>query len=251
MARFIKNQLRGPVGPVNFRNVKGRLIVSAKVAPGTKKQTEASIVTADNFGKASATGMQVRASYHQQIVLMPDGGMHRRLNREFIAIYNSDLDKESGTFHFNADSFYALTNFEFNDTSRLKNRMLVQPDFVLEDGKLTISFPNHQERKFLKFPAGASACELWIAVTYLKTADLKCLRKPLLEEIQVEKDSNCAMGQNLSFDVPEGCVFMLSIFLKFNNSPTMKKYKNQNAGAICYTTFSPGTYSGEVINRWH
>lgn len=251
MARFIKNQLRGPVGPVNFRNVKGRLIVSAKVAPGTKKQTKASILTADNFGKASATGMQIRASYHQQIVQMPDGEMHRRLNKEFIAIYNSDLDKESGTFHFNEDSFSALTNFEFNDKSRLKNKMIVQPDFVLEEGRLTLSFPNDPERKFLKFPANASECELCIAVTYLKMDDRKCLRKPLLAEVMVEKDNNQPMGQYFTFDVPAGCVFLLSIFLKFNNSHTVKNYKNQNAGAICYTIFSPGTYSGEVINRWH
>lgn len=250
MARFIKNQLRGPVGPVNFRNVKGRLIVSAKVAPGTKKQTKASIVTANNFGKASATGLQIRASYRQQIVEMPDGEMHRRLNKEFTTIYNSDLDKESGTFHFNADSFNALTNFEFNDTSRLKNKMIVQPDFVLEDSRLTIRFPYDRERKFLKFPAAASVCELCMVVTYLKMDDRTCLRKPLLEEVMVEKDNNYPMGQHFTFDVPEGCVFLLSIFLKFNNSPGAENYKNQNAGAICYTTFSPGLYTGEVINRW-
>ena len=129
--------------------------------------------------------------------------------------------------------------------------MIVQPDFVLEEGRLTLSFPNDPERKFLKFPANASECELCIAVTYLKMDDRKCLRKPLLAEVMVEKDNNQPMGQYFTFDVPAGCVFLLSIFLKFNNSHTVKNYKNQNAGAICYTIFSPGTYSGEVINRWH
>jgi len=249
MAKFDGKFLKGALGPVVFRVVNGKQIVSSK--PHKVKQTAETKKAGSTFGEGSSLSRQIRANFAEGILNLHDQNLHDRLLSRLNVIVNQCRDKKTMKYHFNENSFNSLINFDFNIHSPLKKQLPSEPAIVIENQTLTVAFPKSEHPAKLKFIKGGYDCELKILVRFYRLKDGLKTRYNAEQTILVEKyGNNDLSGKEFPFAIPNGCLCIVSMFLHYSGEFGIINSKQINPGAICYAGETQGIFEENASFLW-
>jgi len=251
MGKFDGKFFTGPIGPVTFRKSKGKQIVSARPLPGTMKQTENTKKASGTFGMASLMTSQIREGFSHDISNLHDGSLHSRLMTTLSPILSQCRDLETMKYDFEANSFNQLQSLEFNIESPLRKQLGFLPDIKLEKNKLQVLFPTGKMMKKIKFIKGSSYCTITASLLLFGLKD--GLRSNAVQQtLKLDKSDTGSSGQ-ITFDyvVPDGCLCVLGIFLKYHNYKYMLNTNRISPAAICFAAVLPGDFDGGNTKDWY
>lgn len=243
----------GAVGPVIFRKVGTRQIVSAKGNTG-RRQTANTKKAANTFGMATSLSVQIIEAYAPITDELNDNKLFNRLNKELIPILNRCRDKETRKFNFDEDSFDKLPGIEFNINSLLGDSLLVKPKITINNEVLNVSLPKFDIKSVLKFPYGSYGCELTFGVMLFRLKDGMKLDNLEYQSIMTNKSADTLEAQDFKFPVPAGCLCIVTLFLKYF-TPYMDflrivNTKKFSPAAICGSFITPGDFIDNGEYKW-
>jgi hypothetical protein len=254
MAININNFYRGTLGPVAFKEVGGRQMMVSKVAPGVIKQTPGTKKSANTFGMASRLGGNLRHIYQHDLNGYYDGGMVSRLNAEINKSLIECRDPESRLFSFSADSFNPLADFDYNSKSLVKDSLKIKPQISIANGLLKVLFPRSGKLPALKFPAGSSDCELIVSVAFIELKEGRKVQVPDRKSLIINKKKQILSPPEFVFEVPDGCLCVVSMFLLYfnirNNYRVVINNKKFSPAAICGAVITPGAFNENSKRFW-
>lgn len=171
MARInAKGLLSGIVGPVAFRVVNGKPIVSSKPGKGRVKQTAATKKSASEFGVALAAARKIRLGLSDVFGQYADPGMHRRFGTKVYEVLRSCHDKPSGTRTITDGDISLLERFDFNAESPFAKHCFIQPAVSMaETGIVTITLPESVSPGDFPQKGKATGCDLCFEVIAFNT----------------------------------------------------------------------------------
>jgi len=250
MAKFDGKYFTGPMGAVIFKKVNNKQIVCARLAPGTMKQSEATKKACDTFGMVSSFSAALRHSFAADLMDLQDTNMSGRLVKQVSPILVGARDPQTRAFYFEQDSFDALTDFEFNTNSPVTKWLGTKPDMVYEKGKLSIVFPDIDLRR-LQFAKSSTSCQMTVAVTLIRLKDGMRTRAPLTQELRFYNDGvDLLSHKRFEFDVPDGCLCVASLFLKYYGNHLLRNTKKVSPAYICGATITNGRYIEKQTYKW-
>lgn len=247
MAKVIGGLLSGVVGDYVYKIVNGKQRVSAR--PVKKKKKKSDPKTPLNiFGMTAKLGAAVRASLSNQLINLEGNAICTRLTSPIMKSLKGSRDEESQLFFFEPDSFGALSHFEFNSVAKMYNFSGYNTDVSFEDKVIYVSLEG------IKFPTRAFRCEAEICVSLFRLRDGFYTAAPEKQTIEILKTTALGNIPQLRFDMPDGCLCIVSLFLKFYE-PLGEKWipmngKKFNPGNICGVYVSPGTYKEKDKRSW-
>jgi len=254
MATKKGNFIRGIVGPLIFRKLNGKQVVSSRIPAGTMKQTEATKQAAGNFGAASGLSKHFRLMNQSLIAGHNDSGMFNRLTSRFVESLNKSRDREDKGFKFSTDSFDSLTGFDFNINSPVADRMSLLPGLILEDSQLRLFYLETPEEIDLKFPVKSMDCEI---IASMAVFNLKKGQRVFTSDLQqrvVKKKNPVINDLEFRFNAPQGCLCIVSILLKYYSvmdiRGTLVNTKQFSPAAICGAIVTPGTFKNTDNRNW-
>jgi len=241
MANYNGKYFKGPVGPMIFKQGKKGQIITSRPSPGTVKQTEETKKASDTFGMASILSVEVKNSFERELMNFQDKTMYIRLVKQVSEVMYRCRNPETRRYHFDHDSFHGLAGFDFNINSPAVKWLGTMPHVNYTNGMLGLLFPDDQKSKKLKFVKGSSYCDMTVAVTVISLADGLRSRYPLLQEQRFDKETNPELnGKRFDFKVPDGCLCVVSIFLKFYNFKNLQNTKTFSPAFICDAIITDG-----------
>jgi len=248
------NMLRGLVGPLVFSVIKNRQIVKKKVARGKLRQSKGTKAAANTFGMASSLGSYVRLVHKNGIRSLHDPGMALRMTNTLNHILMPCRDRKNKLFIFKPDSFDQLRGFDYNNVSPLNKSLLINPVINYTEDMLTVAFPEGLVANSLKFPVESYGCELTVSVSLFQLAEGLMCRRPQEQYFTIEKRQHLFDGQVFKFDVPSGCLYIVSLFLKYytpyKNLLTLVNTKKFSPGGIIETMITPGVFMNDKNYKW-
>lgn len=256
MARVTKNGIKGAVGPIVFSEHRGVGTARAKNGPGKEKQTEETKSAATIFGTASKFAGMIRRELGAHLHFIADGDMLARLNAQVLNILLRVQNKDTKNYDFNARSFKALSGFEFNIKSPLKDQLWTLPETRLINGKLRFTLPEIDIKKELSFPKDANSCTVFLAIRYgsLKTKEEKFPTFEMAPILEISAEDTHTTAQQWTFAIPEGCYCMTAIALNYHHKfPRYQLSLNtpeMSPAMICDFLVNPGTFTGQPDNTW-
>lgn len=254
MASQNGKHLRGGLGPFVYRVINGKQFVYIKPAPGTMQQTPATVKAANTFGMASSLSSSIRQSLVKTINGFGDWEMKNRLVSAVLKTLIHCRDTSTRLYDFEQDSFDYLEGFDFNIKTTLPILLAAVPSAVLEADSLTVNIPQLLIPKQLKFPGSTFQCKMMVNVSFFRLADGLMAKEPDSQMIVVTKDQDQLQGQQLIFDMPQGCLCIVSVFLEYAvyRKDVMLVINNQkfNPGKIIKAFITPGTYQGNDNRIW-
>lgn len=251
MAKAKGKFFKGSVGPVVFKELNDQQVVCSKPAPGKMKQTEATKKAAGIFGMSSKLQNLVKEIFNRDLIDFHDKSFQPRLIKELNPILHQSRNADNGEYHFEEDSFKNLMNFEFNINSQLKDRLPIKPRITHEDNKLAVRFPDWETAGRLKFKRGEEYGMLTVSVALFRLKDGLQIKVPLRQTIRLDKDIDDHLnGRQLLFDVPEDCLCVVSMFLKYYNEYRLLNHKDMSPAAIIDAVVTKGTYQETDNYQW-
>lgn len=207
------NFLRGIVGPVVCRVLNGKQEVKSR--PRKVKQTVASTKSANTFGKASSLGGQIRESLVDLLNRLQDREMHNRLTKQLNLCLVSCRDPKTRKFSFDQDSFHQLADLDFNIKSPLKTSLFTKPEITVSAGQLHVVFPSLKNGVSLNFPKGCLNCLMKVSVSLIRLQDGFRECRAASQSLIIKKGQDSLNGKELVFEVPDGCLCVVSVFLDY------------------------------------
>lgn len=254
MARKEGDFLKGILGNLVFRVSRGKQIVSQRVVPGTIKHTKATIRAARTFGLASSMGSQVTQAFKEVLKGFHDNEVNIRLNPILAKILNQAADPETSKYSFDQDSFSIMKGFDFNLNSRVGSSMIKLPEAVLVGKKLQVTIPEMSIPLQFKFPFNCSKSILKVSLSIFR---FKSGQRSQTLESQSQvlfKNKNSFEGHVFEFDVPNGCLcivsFALEYFMANNAEWLLTNNKQFSPACICSAIVTPGNYRKEKNRSW-
>ena len=244
MARFDGKKWKGIIGNTIFRAGEGETIIIQQ-APVEVRQDPGSEKTAGLFGQGSALAAVIRRRLSTILRGNYDGKMVNRFNEPVRQAIIRSLDPETNEFVFAPDSFNELIGFEFNAKSLFINSLYVKPETSLNGNIFTVSFPEINVKKQLKFPVNANLCQLQVGVTC--TALHQARDRPAeYKSIEIGNKQETVAPQEFSFEVPEGCLIVAAVGLNYFNKQgdvqTVMTSKTFNPANVCGAVITDGTF---------
>ena len=247
MARFNGKNISGAVGPVTFRQTKKGGVISKRVKK--VKQTKATKNSANFFGRVASFTGHIRSDMGS--VGQQDTGFMNRLNKEMLAIFLQCYNKEDKTFNFSNIYFSRLNGMDANSASPLAVWLFPLPAVSLNKNLLTVSIPEMDLPANLKFPFGASVCDLVIQpIQY----DLNGGYTQRMNEkvVTIQSDHLGVIAQNYTFEVAPGTLCLIAIGLQFYKQEREKNVAMNSIdfspAAIAFAMFNDGVFA-EVIEE--
>lgn len=254
MARVYGDFLKGIVGPVSLKVLNGIQVVSQRMWPGTMNQTVNTKKTANTFGVASSLACNVREVFQNQINGFADSGMVNRLNSRMTGILNICRDPESRLYNFEEDSFNQLTGFDFNMNSPLFKALRIVPDINFNEGILSITAPPAKVPAKLKFIARSTNCEVIASVGWFRLEEGEKTYSTIDQSIVVKRELPNLDQLSFKFDIPNGCLCIVSIFLKYylrvGKREVILNSKKYSPAGICAALLIPGKYEERDKQIW-
>ena len=247
--------LHGRIGNLIHKKWRGKQIVQMKTM--AINQSAATKKTAGVFGKASTLSKEIRNSVSDLYKSNYDGAMINRFTTQNAALLRHCYDPETNTYTFKEDSFSRLNGFEFNLKSPLADSLWLQPEISLTENTLLIALPEFAIPDQLKFPVLANTCNLTCFVTlYALQAHLRHNHQPQI--LEISNTQSIVPAQQWTYDVPEGCLAVVSMGLEFynlnGNIKTVINSKTFNPAGICGALYHPGICTVEEktnpSNNW-
>lgn len=254
MATRKKNFLKGIMGSLVFRELNGKQSVSTRVAKGTLKQTKGMILAGSTFGLASILGSNIRKLLQPLTGGLVDAGMVNRMNGKLIEALNEALDPETKQYVFEVYSFDHLEGFDLNLHSPLSKSLTDPPLITLDSGTLKVSVATKGVPLKLKFPVGSSSCDIILSMATLRLKDGLRIYAPSNQVKTIKKDEALVDGLDFKFEIPDGCLSVFSIFLKYYTKnfsrDVITNTRKFSPGKICVALISPGTYEEKDRAHW-
>jgi hypothetical protein len=254
MAKQEGEFLKGVLGGLVFKIVNGKQVIATRIAPGTMKQTAAMKRSSNTFGMAASLSAAIRNTLSVQINRFHDGTAVSRLTGEVYKILGGIRDPGSMLYSFDSDSFRNLAGFEFNQLSKVKDRMAAQPTVDFIDGILYVKIPELSIPRRFKFAAGSFRCQLSVCVSLFRLKDGLAAELPDIKTVVITKDKDRLMAQAFQFEVPSGCFCITSLFLEYaaagKNGWEVINNKELNPGCICGALITPGLYQQQSKRTW-
>lgn len=198
----------------------------------------------------SSLSAALKGGFAGELMDLQDTTMYSRLVKQVTPILVAARDPQTGAFYFEQDSFNSLTDFEYNKNSPVMKWLGTKPDMVYEEGKLSIVFPNIDLRR-LQFAKGSTNCQMTVAITLIRLEDGMRTRQPLTQELRFYNDGvDLLSNKRFEFEVPDGCLCVASLFLKYYGNRLLRNTKKVSPAYICGTTITAGRYVEKQSYKW-
>ena len=254
MAIWNGKMLNGVLGLYVFREMNGKQVVSRRLAKGEMKQTEETKRVAAVFGMAGKLGNQLRGTVKNSIDKLYDPAMSRRLTMTLKEILIRCCDPKSEQYSFEEQSFSRLNGFDYNLTSPLNKNLIKDLAPTMANGILSIVLSASKPMDLLIFPEGSSACELTIGISLFRLKDGMKKFNAEIQVLTIRKYGADIDRQNFEFAVPDGCLCVVSVFLKYytvlRDLATIINSKTFSPAGICTALITPGLYKNTDKRAW-
>jgi hypothetical protein len=244
MGKFDGKYIRGLVGNIVQRKTKDGLVI--QMTPKSVRQSKDTKKAQKVFGQGSVLACAIREDLLQVIRRNYDGDMVNRFNTPVRDVLKQCVNKETGQYTFQKNSFERLEGFEFNLKSLLINNLLVKPLLSFEGSILKISLPEIQVSQELKFPGQTNFCTLTVSVslTALHDGTSKELDP---QSVDIYSNQATVPQQDFEFEVAEGgCLCVAGIGLNYyvlkDQIQMVYNSKDFNPANVCGAVITPGIF---------
>lgn len=229
-----KGFVHGKAGGQVFRQLGDKLVM--QVAPKDVKQTDATKISAKEFGLASSAAKVLRRIFAGPSHCA-DGKMIGRLTQTVLKAIREGQKDENGLRDLHQGDLSLLEGFQFNSNSPLENVLAVKPEVSLgEGGAVSVNLPAIDKDQ-LFFPKYAFSCTLRLLVVeinfkketyqYLDHRDIKIREGSGTEELLWEVEEKAEAGT----------MVMASLSLHYFSHDGV----NEEGISLNNTEFSPAT----------
>jgi len=244
----------GSVGPVNYRVLKGKNIVSAKTVKGTMRQSKATISVAATFGIANRLSKEIMHSVKKPLSGFQDNLMFSRLTTRINHVLYNAKDQSMDRYNFSADSFSPLADFDFNSKSLLKLSLKSVPVISLSNGLLRLQLNDLDHPKSINYPVRSKSCEIVVSMSLFRLdAGLK-IPDAEYQRLKLRRDQNEISTHEFNFSLPKGCLCIMAINIYYysvtDNFLSILNNKKFSPGSICAAYYTPGEYAGNDGRKW-
>jgi hypothetical protein len=254
MAIIKNNLLVGVLGPLVFKVVNGVQVVSTKKAKGTTKLSAPTIRTSKTYGVASKLSSEIIQSFQSNLNKMQDGTMFSRFLPLVFNGVVSGWNQETKEFEFDKMNFDHLSGFDYNIKSPLLSRTSLDLKVSCSDGKLKVLFERNSNKEAIRFPPEALSCELTTQIVLLRLEDSIKTATIICKSQSIEKYANALKTDSFEFEVPGGCLCLVSTFLHFCSShrgyAVCINSKTLNPAAISAVLMIPDTAPATNEYSW-
>jgi hypothetical protein len=244
----------GIIGNMVYRVMNGKQVVSSRVEPGTMKQTKATKTASGNFAAATALAAQLRRTLAIQLEGLYGDPMRNRLNGLFNKILTESRDPISKRFEFNTESFSRLAGFEFDLDSKVTDHALQMPVLDRLAERIDISFSGHQDPGMFKFPKRSLRCKLTFTLSLFRLKQGKMIALAESQSILLSKNEYLQQPAILTFNVPDGCLYVVGMFLEYQGAGKAGWRVINNLmfspGCICIAGITAGKETGNSTGVW-
>jgi hypothetical protein len=254
MAILDGNFIKGSIERSVFKQHKALQILQSAPGKGGVKQTASTKKAAKLFGGASILGEVIRKMFENVIMDYYDGTMVTRLTAKLRMLLSHHFDKETETYAFTQNSFSRLNGFDFNLNSPVNESLWLVPESNLENNTLTVTVPEMKIPGELKFPENISSCTIDIMVNFYNLENGLQYWMPEMKHITVDKSQGISDRQELIFTVPDGCLCIAAIGLRYSSikygHPMPYNSKDFHPAGICAAQISPGSLDMTTTKKW-
>lgn len=254
MGKFNGKFLSGVIGNLKFSVRNGKQVVSQAVAPGTMKQTEETKKASTVFGKAASLNKLLRQSLVAQYKGLFFNATINSLTGRMSSILKDCKDPESGTYQFDLNSFLRLEQLEFNPKSKVSNLLPATPVATLKNDVLSLTLFEHPLPRDLKFPLKSFKCEITTALSLFRLKDRKMVFRAEAQSIVVEKGKKVSAPHTFLFNLPAGCLCVMTVFLNYwtidESGWTIIKNRKFSPAVICGAYHTEGNYQAGDDRSW-
>lgn len=255
MARKEGNFLKGTVGPIVLKEVRGKQIVTTKAHTPKNHLSKDTIRTSNVFAVASQIGANIRNGLRPVITANYDGTMVSRL----VGVVQNCLlpaqNLQTEEIEYNQDTFSALAGFEFNINSPVRKNFFVKPVVTLEGSLLKVALPEFIIPKEIRFPEEVYNCKILMSTLMLDLENLRIERcAPQLLEISYGYPSATIAAHTFEFEVEAGCFCLVAFSLQYTESnfagTFLTNSKAFNPAAILFAGRSEGETDPAKTEEW-
>jgi len=244
----------GPVGPVNFRVVKGKNIVSAKPVKGTMKQTKGTIRVASTFGIANQLSSEMMESFKKPISSFQDNLLFKRLTGRLRKIIYNARDLHSDRYSFTGESFNPLSDFDFNIDSPLKMSLNTLPVVSLRDGLLRVVLDDLDNPKKITYPMRSESCEIVVSMSLFRMTDGLKIPGAEYQRLKLKRYQDTISIHEFNYSIPAGCLCVVALNMYYysitDNYLSILNNKKFSPGSILATYYVPGEYTEDESRKW-
>ncbi|MBB6500703.1 hypothetical protein [Pedobacter cryoconitis] len=242
--------LRGALGPVVYKRYRNKQVVTIKRGRGTVKQTANSQRSSSTFGLSSKLGGKLRYILDNDISGLQDGEMANRMTTIFNLMLSDCRDPKTRVFSFKEYSFRRLADFEFNINSPLRNYLEIKPETTIANGKMQVVFPVLENPPRLKFPEESSSCRMTVSLALFRLKEGKHISTSQSQRIVFDREKPELGGQTFTFEVPDGCLCVVSMFLDYRTYSVPLNHKKFSPAAVLDAFVTPGVYKANDRRNW-
>lgn len=254
MARREGNFLKGVVGKVVLKVVRGKQHVVPKPERGAVKQTVATKAAATVFGKASSLGAGIREIFEINNGSYFDSTVNSRLVSVIRDILTKCENPVTKAMKFTTTNFKSLTGFDFNKEALMEKHLRFKPGVKTKDGVMQIAFDNLSVASQFKFPAKTFKCVVSLSLAVFNLKEGLLFNQVNTQHFKVDKNMKTVPAQTFSFDLPAGCLCLVRMSLEFfvAGKSTWKHVTaaNANPSTICAAVITPGVLKKAEPRYW-
>ena len=250
MARDKNRYLTGILGSVVLRRSRKSTIITSRVVPGTMKQSVETKKIAGEFGVASKLARYIRTMFKYDTGIYRDTEMHNRLTVEVHHSLLACKNEETAFYEFEEDTFDSLTTVEHLIKSQVRKRLYRLPTVIREGQIVTVRFKNDSRHSMLQFPGMSTSCKLTVSVGLFRLADGLMISTPMKKGLMLQKYKPLHADLDFVFKVPEGCLYVICLFLRYYRASVLLEGVKWHAGAICSAKITPGDFEDDHQHHW-
>lgn len=162
----IKGQLRGSVGPVTYHTYNGNSYIQSKPGKGNVKQSEATRLSASDFGRASSLAKTIRECLFPIVQHHSDPAFYRRFAAKVNAAAQDGNPQPKGSRSLINGNLAALASIDCNTATPFGDYCGLSPELSLSDSNaLTIALPGFWVQEGIAPHADATDAELAFLIT--------------------------------------------------------------------------------------
>jgi len=254
MAILLGNLLSGSIGPYVFRIVNGKQVVSLKPAAGEIKQSAATKRVNKFFGDAATLGAHIRKTLAGEYPKLFKIDAINQISARLIKCLKSGYDPVEGKYEFTEDRFDPMVGLEFNKRSQVKNLVNVWHKIELHGNILRVNMSEIYVQQDVKFPRDSVRCEIVVALSLFRLHDGKMVEVAERQSISFNFNQIIIKPFAFDFDVPPGCLCLVSMFLNYSSNSNSAWYTYRDhitsPGCFCGAVVTPGKYQNNDRRKW-
>ena len=244
----------GAVGPVVYKVVKGKNIVSSKMVKGSMKQTKGTIRAAGTFGIANRLSGEIMHSLQKLLGGLQDDLMYKRLSVRLNDTLYTAREGGAHRYNFTGLSLHTLNDFDFNSKSPLRASLRSVPAISFNNGQLRLVLNGLDDPQTIIYPMHAKSCEIVATVSLFRLQDGVKIPAAEYQRLKLKRNQKDISSHEFVFSIPAGCMCIVSLFIYYysvsDNYLSVLNHKRFSPGTICAAFFVPGIYNSNDHRKW-